>query len=118
MKKQYSSYYFTLLFALILTMLGAVCYSPILHANTKAVAEKAPKDDNSATKAEQTITIGQHVASTLSFSFESNTDLISSGFDFVHFGLPFEVVHRVLSAIFQNSYLSNIFPFAISAQAP
>lgn len=118
MKKPYSISSFTLLFALVLTMLGAVCYSPFLKANTKTVAKSAAKEKDAKQQTEHVLTIGQHVLSSLSFSFESNTDYISSDIDFVHFCLPFEVVHRVLSASFQNSYLSNIFPFAISAQAP
>ena len=118
MKKSYSISRFTLLFALVLTMLGAVCYSPILKANTPTVAKTDAKEKHTKEQTEHVLTIGQHVSSSLSFSFESNTDYISSTVDFIHFCLPFEVVHSILSASFQNSYLSNIFPFAISAQAP
>ena len=118
MKKSHSAYRFTLLFALILTMLGAVSYSPILKANTKTVSKSETKKEDSSEQTEHVLTIGQHVLSSLSFSFETNTDYISSTIDFIHFCLPFEVVHQILSASFQSSYLSNIFPFAISAQAP
>ncbi len=118
MKNTCSIYRFTLLFALILTMLGAVSYSPILNANTKTVAKSTNEKENADQQATHILTIGQHVLSSLSFSFECNTDYISSAIDFLHFYLPFEVVHQILSASFQNSYLNNIFPFAISAQAP
>ena len=118
MKKSHSAYRFTLLFALILTMLGAVSYSPILKANTKTVSKSETKKEDASEQTEHVLTIGQHVLSSLSFSFETNTDYISSTIDFIHFCLPFEVVHQILSASFQSSYLSNIFPFAISAQAP
>lgn len=118
MKNTYSAYRFTLLFALIVTMLGAVSYSPILKANTKTVAKSSPENENADHQTEHTLTIGQHVLSSLSFSFECNTDYISAIIDFFNFYLPFEVVRPILSACFQNSYLNNIFPFAISAQAP
>lgn len=118
MKKRYSISLFTLLFALVLTMLGAVYYSPILKANSVAACKSESKEKDTKQQTDHVLTIGQHVLSSLSFSFESNTDYISTDVDFIHFCLPFEVIHRVLSASFQNSYLSNIFPFAISAQAP
>lgn len=118
MKKPYSISRFTLLFALVLTMLGAVCYSPILKADTKAAEKNDAKEKGSEQQSEHVLTIGQHVLSSLSFTFTSNLDYISSNIDFIHFCLPFEVVHSILSASFQNSYLNNIFPFAISAQAP
>lgn len=118
MKKPYSIFRFILLVALVLTMLGAVCYSPILKANTKTVSKSETKKEDPSEQTEHVLTIGQHVLSSLSFSFESNLDFISSNFDLNHFCLPFEVVHQILSASFQNSYLNNIFPFAISAQAP
>ncbi|ABG57407.1 hypothetical protein CHU_0114 [Cytophaga hutchinsonii ATCC 33406] len=118
MKSTYSTYRFTLLFALILTMLGAVSYSPVLKANTKTVAKSADEKEKANQQTEHILTIGQHVLSSLSFSFESNTDYISPDIDIFHFCLPFEVVHQIVSASFQNSYLNNIFPFAISAQAP
>jgi hypothetical protein len=118
MKKSFSVYRFAFLFALIFTMLGAVCYSPVLKAETQTIAATDKQDSDSKKNHEQILTIAQHVLSTISFSFESNSDLIPGAFEYVHFGLPFEVIHRILSASFQNSYLENIFPFAISAQAP
>lgn len=118
MKKQVSTYRYLLLFALIFTMLGAVCYSPILKANSETVAKNETKKSNKEHTVEQVITIDHHVFSSLSFSFDSNTAFISTLFEYVHFGLPFEVSHSIVSASFQSSYLENIFPFAISAQAP
>gem|GEM_PF-1577654 len=118
MKKSVSTYKYLLLFALIFTMLGAVCYSPILKADSKTIAKNETKKSNKERTSEHVITIDHHVFSSLSFSFDSNTTFLSTLFEFVHFGLPFEVSHSIVSASFQNSYLENIFPFAISAQAP
>jgi hypothetical protein len=118
MKKTVSPYSYLLLFALILTMLGAVCYSPILKADSKTIAKSEIEKAKKESAAEHVITIDHHVFSSLSFSFDSNTTFLSTFFEFVHFGLPFEVAHSIVSASFQNSYLENIFPFAISAQAP
>lgn len=118
MKKTFSTYRFAFLVALIFAMLGAVCYAPVLKAETHAIVKNDKKGDDSASQDEHVLTIGQHVLSTISFSFESNSDLIPSSFSTLQFGLPFEVVHQIISASFSNSYLANIFPFAISAQAP
>ena len=118
MKKTVSTYRYLLLFALIFTMLGAVCYSPILKADSETVAKNETKKSNKENASEHIITIDHHVFSSLSFSFDSDTTFLSTTFEFVHFGLPFEVSRSITSAIFQNSYLENIFPFAISPQAP
>lgn len=118
MKKSVSTYRYLLLFALIFTMLGAVCYSPILKADSKTIAKNESKKSSKEHASEHVITIDHHVFSSLSFSFDPNTTFLSTVFEFVHFGLPFEVSHSIVSASFQNSYLENIFPFAISAQAP
>ena len=118
MKKQVSTYRYLLLFALIFTMLGAVCYSPVLKANSETITKNETKKTDKEHTVEQVITIDHHVFSSLSFSFDSNTAFLSTLFECVHFGLPFEVSHSIVSASFQSSYLENIFPFAISAQAP
>ncbi len=121
MKKTVSTYRFTFLIALIFSMLGAVCYAPVLKAHTHAttkVGKNDAKGDDSDKQHEHVLTIAQHVLSTISFSFESNSDLVPSAFSNLQFGLPFEIVHQIVSASFSNSYLENIFPFAISAQAP
>ena len=118
MKKSVSTYKYLLLFALIFTMLGAVCYSPILKADSKTIAKNETKKSNKERASEHVITIDHHVFSSLSFSFDPNTTFLSTLSEFIHFGLPFEVSHSIVSASFQNSYLENIFPFAISAQAP
>lgn len=118
MKKSVSTYTYLLLFALIFTMLGAVCYSPVLKADSETIAKKEAKKSTKEQASEHIITIDHHVFSSLSFSFDSNTTFLASVFEFVHFGLPFEVLHSITSASFQNSYLENIFPFAISPQAP
>jgi len=118
MKKAVSTYRFAVLFALIFAMLGAVCFAPILKAQTKTVSSANKQNKETDNTNEHVLTIAHHVLSTISFSFECNSDLIPSAFEYLHFGLPFEVIHRILSASFQNSYLENIFPFAISAQAP
>ena len=117
MKKAISTYRFVLHCALIVAMLGTVCYSPLLKSDIKTVSKNETKEDGD-TQSEQILTITHQVISPVSFSFESNSDLLPADFDFIHFCLPFDVVHTVVSAIFQNSYLNNIFPFAISAQAP
>ena len=118
MKKSVLTYRYLLLFALIFTMLGAVCYSPVLKADSETIAKKETKKSTKEQSSEHIITIDHHVFSSLSFSFDSNTTFLSTLFEFVHFGLPFQVSHSIVSASFQNSYLENIFPFAISAQAP
>lgn len=118
MKKPVSTYTYLLLFALILTMLGAVCYSPILKADSKTISKQETKKSDTDPTSGHILTIDHHVFSTLSFSFDSNTTCIYSNFECIQFGLPFEVVHTLISACFQNSYLENIFPFTISAQAP
>lgn len=118
MKKPVSTYRYLLLFALIFTMLGAVCYSPIMKADSKSVAQKEAKKTGAGHSSEHILTIDHHVFSSLSFSFDSGNALVATLFESVQFGLPFEVSHSIVSASFQNSYLANIFPFAISAQAP
>lgn len=99
-------------------MLGAVCYSPILKADSKSIVKKETKKSDKDHSSEHILTIDHHVFSSLSFSFDSDPALFSTLLEFVQFGLPFEVSHSIVSASFQNSYLANIFPFAISAQAP
>lgn len=118
MKKSVSTYTYLLLFVLIFTMLGAVCYSPVLKAHSKSIAKNETKKTNKEQASEHSITIDHHVFSSLSFSFDSNLTFLPTVLEFVHFGLPFEVFHSIISASFQNSYLENIFPFSISAQAP
>lgn len=118
MKKSVSAYTYLLLFALIFTMLGAVCYSPVLRADSKKISNIETKKSDKKQASEHSIKIDHHVFSSLSFSFDSNLTFLSTVFESVHFGLPFEVFHSIISASFQNSYLENIFPFAISAQAP
>ncbi|WP_018343318.1 hypothetical protein [Cytophaga aurantiaca] len=118
MKKSVLTYRYLLLFALIFTMLGAVCYSPILKADSKSIAKSETKKSEKGHSSQHVLTIDHHVFSSLSFSFDSDNALFSDLFEYLQFGLPFEVSHSIVSASFQNSYLANIFPFAISAQAP
>lgn len=98
-------------------MLGAICCSPLIRTDIKTVSKGETKEERD-TQSKQILTITHQVLSSVSFSFESNSALLPTNVDFIHFCLPFDVVHTILSASFQNSYLNNIFPFAISAQAP
>jgi hypothetical protein len=118
MDKNRFTYRHLILFALVFTMLGALCYSPILKAQSKSIAIKKSKKSDKGASSEHFITIDHHLANSISFSFDTNTNWLLSTFEKINFALPFEFEHVVISAIFQNSYLKNIFPFAISAQAP
>jgi hypothetical protein len=119
MKKNKFTYRHLILFALVFTMLGALCYSPILKSQSKSIiSSKENKKSEKGSTSEHFITIDHHLANSISFSFDANANWFFSTFEKIHFALPFEFEHEVISAIFQNSYLKNIFPFAISAQAP
>ncbi len=118
MKKSINPTRYILLFALIFAMLGAVCYSPIVRADSKTVAKNISKESDSEKTSAEILTITQHVLCNISFSFECNAALLPTNFECTSFGSPFEVFYKIISASFQNSYLENIFPFAISAQAP
>ena len=120
MKKNSSTYRCLILFALVFTMLGALCYSPILKAHSKTIVSNTKENDksNKNVASEHFITIDHHLANSISFSFDANGSWLLTPFKKILFALPFESEHVVTSATFQSSYLKNIFPFAISAQAP
>jgi len=118
MKKPFSAYRFTILLALIVSLLGAVCYSPLILKKGKHVASKQTDKKANGKQTTQELNISQHVLSTISFSLHIGTGLTADIFEYSYFGLPFEVVHKIQTPLFRSSYLENIFPFAISAQAP
>lgn len=120
MKNPNSTYKHLLLFALVITMLGAICYSPILKAHSKTIVTNTNENEKSHKNvaSEHFITIDNHLSNSISFSFDANGNWLITTFKEIQFALPFEFEHVVQSAIFQNSYLKNIFPFSISAQAP
>jgi hypothetical protein len=117
MKKPFSTYRFTILLALIVSLLGAVCYSPLLLKKKKHTITKQ-NDSKSQDQHTQELNIAQHVLSTFSFSLYPTPGLAGDVFEHTYFGLPFEVVRKIHTTLFRSSYLENIFPFAISAQAP
>lgn len=119
MKQSILSYRFVFLFAVIASLLTAVCYGPAVQKceSISNNVEESTKDEDHASH-EQTLTIAQHVVTTISFSIHPDAKLPATLFEYIHFGFSSEVVDKIVSVLFSISYLENIFPFSISPQAP